>query len=343
MISKKCLRYVVALCIAAASVQATIGQQLSQPPRDGVLLLKHGTTLSGFIAPAGDRYIVLLGESGEARVPVADVVAFVSNLQQAYEYKRSNLKEDLASRIDLAQWCLQQNMPARAADQLLAAELLFGRQPQLESLHQRLIVSAKTTGLPGSVAVEARTIAKASFEEPLDSFPSRSIDTFTSAVQPLLLNRCAAGGCHNTRGSSEYVLFRPFLGQATTQRLTEQNLKATLAYVNRTAPLESILLQRAALAHGGAVSAGIQEKEQRQFELLSVWLHSLAAGRRSSEPNTIAPANELLYQPSQLSNTESTDAPDVVPASRLPKETAKPMGDPFDPAPFNQQHHGRTH
>ncbi len=142
MIAKKRHRFVFTLVVAAASVQASLGQQLLQQPQEGVLLLKHGTTLSGFITPAGDRYVVLLGESGEARVPATDVVAFVSNLQQAYEFKRSNLNASLASRIDLAQWCLQHDMPARAADQLLAAERLFGRQPQLESLHQRLIAAA---------------------------------------------------------------------------------------------------------------------------------------------------------------------------------------------------------
>lgn len=341
MIAKKRHRFVFTLVVAAASVQASLGQQLLQQPQEGVLLLKHGTTLSGFITPAGDRYVVLLGESGEARVPATDVVAFVSNLQQAYEFKRSNLNASLASRIDLAQWCLQHDMPARAADQLLAAERLFGRQPQLESLHQRLIAAANRARSAGNSASENATIPQASFDKPLDAIPGKSIDMFTSSVQPLLLNRCAAGGCHNTRGTSEYVLFRPFLGQATTQRLTEQNLKATLTYVNRTAPQESILLAKATLAHGGAASAAIQEREQKQLEVLAVWLHSLGASGRSAEPNTIATANELLYQPGQMSNAGSDDSATAVSAPQPVKKLANPTGDPFDPAPFNQQHHGR--
>ncbi|MBI2481406.1 MAG: hypothetical protein HYV60_23040 [Planctomycetia bacterium] len=342
MIAKKYCRSAVTLFVASVLVQVSVGQQLPQEPQEGVLLLKHGTTLSGFITPAGDRYTVLLGESGEARVPAADVVAFLSNLQQAYEFKREMLKDSLASRVELVQWCLQHDMPARAADQLLSAERLFGRQSQLESLHQRLIATAKVASSAESSTTKSTTIAKVGFDEPLDSFPSKAIDSFTSTVQPLLLNRCAAGGCHNTRGTSEYVLFRPFLGQATTQRLTEQNLKATLAYIDRAAPLESILLSKAALAHGGAASAAIHEREQKQFDTLAAWVRSLGAIRRSSEPTTIAPANELLYQPSRLSNTESDGAENAVPFARTPKKVAEPAGDPFDPALFNQRHHGRT-
>jgi hypothetical protein len=271
-------------------------------------------------------------------VPAADVAAVVSNLQEAYEYKRANLKDSLASRIDLAHGCLQHDMPARAADQLLAAERLFGRQPQLESLHQRLIAAAQVTLSPGSPTA----IAKVGFDEPLASFPSHSIDSFTSTVQPLLLNRCAAGGCHNTRGTSEYVLFRPFLGQAATQRFTERNLTATLAYVDRATPPESALLSKATLAHGGAAVAAISTREQKQFDVLAAWVRSLGATSRSSEPNSIAPANELLYQPRQLSNTESEDSAVAVPMARRAKVVPEPMGDPFDPALFNQQHHGRT-
>lgn len=342
MIAKKCRRCVLTLFVATASLQVCVGQQLLQQPQEGVLLLKHGTTLSGFITPAGDRYVVLLGESGEARVPTGDVAAVVGNLQEAYEYKRANLKDSLASRIELAHWCLQHEMPARAADQLLAAERLFGKQPQLESLHHRLIAVARVTSSPESPAAGDATIAKASFNEPLASFPSKSIDSFTSTVQPLLLNRCAAGGCHNARGTSDYVLFRPFLGQAATQRLTERNVNATLAYVDRATPLESILLSKATLAHGGAAAAPIPEREQKQLDVLATWVRSLGAMGRSSEPTTIAPTNELLYQPSRLSNTESDDSATAVPAARSPKVVAEPLGDPFDPGLFNQRHHGRT-
>ena len=101
MVAPICRRSLLTLFVVATLLQVGYAQPARQSPQEGVLLLKHGTTLSGFITPAGDRYIVLLGESGEARVPAADVVAVVSNLQAAYEYKRSRMDDSLAARIDL--------------------------------------------------------------------------------------------------------------------------------------------------------------------------------------------------------------------------------------------------
>lgn len=329
------------LILAAALFQSSFAQTSPQRAQEGVLMLKHGTTLSGFITPAGDRYIVLLGDSGEARVPTADVVAVVSNMQAAYEFKRSRLGDGLAARIELAQWCLQYEMPARAADQLLAAERHFGRQPQLESLHQRILASTMARTDAGNPTERDTAVAKVSFEEVLSNLPSNTIDSFNSTVQPLLQNRCASGGCHNTRGTSEYILFRPFVGQSTTRRLTERNLQATLAYVDRTSPLESILLAKAGVAHGGAATAAIDEREQRQLELLAEWLRSLGAQPRQYEPPTIAPTNVLLYQSGRLPAVGPEASP-VEARPRKPKEIAPPIGDPFDPARFNQQHHGRS-
>ncbi|MBC8350720.1 MAG: hypothetical protein H8E66_01955 [Planctomycetes bacterium] len=328
----------VVLTLLAVSLLPSIAS--AESPQKGVLLLKHGATLSGFITPAGDRYVVLLGESGEARVPAADVTAFVGSLQEAYELKRSALDDSFASRVALTQWCLKHEMLARAADQILAAERQFGPQQELESLHQRLLVTAVAQS-PTDQPTNGGQIAKVGFEEELRELPTSAIDSFTSSVQPLLLNRCATGGCHNTRGTSEFVLFRPFFGQATTRRLTERNLKASVAYIDRDTPMQSILLSKAAVAHGGAAAAAIQDREQLQLDILSDWVRRFNAKRSPSDPTTIAPTNELLYQPRRSSNSDSQSAVTASPTETLTPGDTKPEGDPFDPAIFNQRYHGR--
>ncbi len=342
MFATRTLRLLIALFVAVTLVPTVAAQQ----PQDGVLLMKHGTTLSGFITPAGDRYIVLLGESGEARVPVADVAVVVRNLQEAYQYKRGQLDDRLSSRIELAQWCLQQDLLARAADQLLASERLFGSQPQLESLHRRLIAMANQKPPSTSPVEEKAKVANVSFDEELHTFPSNSVDFFTSTVQPLLLNRCASGGCHNMRGTSDFILFRPFAGQSATQRLTERNLNVTLAYVDRTDPLKSLLLSKASAAHGGATTAAIELREQKQLDVVAAWVRSLAKRRPVSNPNTINPANELLYQPARSRPSHTDESARARSTSRPEKPSVAPEekreGDPFDPAVFNQRHHGRT-
>lgn len=339
MNTSSCRRYVLSVCFISFLSWLGLAPLVAQQPQSGVLLLKHGATLSGVITPAGDRYIVLLGESGEARVPATDVAAVVPDLQAAYEYKRSNLGDTFAARVELAQWCLQQGLLARAADQILAAERLYGRQSQLESLHQRLV--ALGTPQVSAKNEEPATVSKVSFEQEMGKLPHHTVDTFTSAVQPLLLNRCASGGCHNLRGTSEFILFRPFLGQATTQRMTAQNLSATLAYVDRASPLESLLLSKATAAHGGGVVPALEARESQQIAALTAWVRSLAVRRAATTPETISPTNEVLYQQGRSSGGTARGPKVDVSEAERPQKRTDPAGDPFDPTAFNLRHHGR--
>ncbi|MCA9121527.1 MAG: hypothetical protein H6822_15820 [Planctomycetaceae bacterium] len=321
--------------------QIVDAQQAPFQPRNGVLLLKHGTTLSGFVSQVGDRYVVLLGNSGEARVPASDVLAVVGSLQEAYEFKRSLLKEDLGSRLELAHWCLQQGLPARAADQILAAEKQFGQQPQLESVHQRLLATVSTPASQQSSDAHGTAVEQVNFEEIRDALPEIAVDSFTSTVQPLLLNRCASGGCHNNRGSSDYVLFRPFIGQSMTRRLTERNLAATMAHVNKQQPLDSPILAMAKVPHGRLEVAPIQDRDRKQLELIEFWLRGLASEQSRVGPQSITPTADLLYQPSRLPNTGAGTSNKALPSSRSAKANGDIARDPFDPASFNSRYHGR--
>ncbi len=328
------------LLAATAFAPANANAQLIQQPQDGVLLMKHGATLSGFVTPAGDRYIVLFGDTGEARVPTKDVVAVVQDLQSAYRYKQGQLDNTIGAHLELARWCLQQDLPARAADQVLVAEQRYGRRPQIESIHRRLVDLATPVKDVEVAARNKSAVEQVNFEKDQDLVQARSIDWYTSAVQPLLLNRCANGGCHNMRGTSEFVLFRPFLGQATTRRMTEQNLKATLAFVDRTDPQSSQLLKRASAAHGGSVAAAIPDREQQQLAVISQWLQSLTVESPKKRPAIISsPPNELLYQPKQSSRREMINSTSPKPLDTTPQRVAKQTGDPFDPAIFNLKYH----
>ena len=142
------------------------------------------------------------------------------------------------------------------------------------------------------------------------------------------------------RGTSDFVLFRPFLGQSTTRRMTERNLKATLAFVDRADPQASPLLARASTAHGGSVAAAIPDREQQQLAVISGWLHSLGVKPPKKQPAVISPTHELLYQPKQSARQEMATSSD---SSRVetppPRQIAPLAGDPFDPAIFNLKYH----
>ncbi len=348
-------QYALWLALLVTGLPVTFGQSsapISAPqpydlePQPGVLLLRNGSTLQGFVAPAGDRYLVLFGDTGEARVPAVEVVAVCRDLEEAYGAKRLAIDNSLKSRLDLAHWCLQQNLVARAADQLLAAEVQHGSRPQLQAFHQRLIRLASTSSPTSTASRQSATaITPASFESAATELPVGATESFAAAVQPLLLNRCATGGCHGPHREQGFTLLKPPVGRGVTKRLTEQNLRAVMAQINRTAPLQSPLLNQAITAHGGSEQAAILEREAKQYEALSAWVKNVTQHRRAAEPPTIAQPPDVLFQsrvgganesPPPATNSAASNASEVAPVE-IGSDAIDSPSDPFDPAIFNRQ------
>ena len=313
------------------------------PARATVVLLKNGATLQGRVTPAGDRYIVSLGNSDVVRIPVDAVANLCQSLDAAYNIKRQALDDSLQSRIDLARWCLEQGMPARAADQLLAAEQAHGMQPQIALLHQRLLRTAAPPAPAKHDVPETNGTDDTASAIKLKDLPEHAVEEFTSAVQPLLINRCGATGCHGGRGNDEFVLTRPRSGRPMTRRMTERNLLSTLQQVDRAAIKQSALLKKARSPHGDADRAPILDRETVQFGVLARWLERIAP-KPLPKTNKLARRNEVLFQQASggraITNEEAV-APQAKPAgdNTAPADQDAEHRDPFDPGVFNQRYH----
>lgn len=311
----------------------------------GALLLRNGSVLQGEITRQGDHYLVALRGSGHARVPAASIEQVFDDLEQVYRYKLAHIDGSLASRIDLARWCLQQDLLARAADQILAAEAEHGNSPPLNALHQRLLMAAS----PPPVALADKTANSTSDAAPvvplkqaasLEELAPGLIERFTSEVQPLLLNRCTNSGCHSVRAGGSFALMRPPSGRSITKRLTERNLASTLRQLGSEQPLDSPLLDRARRAHGGASTAALTEQDEKQWELLAAWVSSVLADGRSAKPTTIAKPNDILLQAPIVVSPADDNAGGSEPEEKAPARVAdyQPL-DPFDPEVFNRRFH----
>ena len=72
---------------------------------------------------------------------------------------------------------------------------------------------------------------------------TEAIETFTTTVQPVLMNKCAS--CHaNLRYQGEFKLWR-LSNQPLSQRFTSRNLESARSQIDRDRPEESPLLQLA--------------------------------------------------------------------------------------------------
>ena len=335
-------------------------------PRTTVLVLRNGGMLVGQVVPAGDRYVVLLGDRSEVRVPVRDVEMHCMDLDEVYLRKRSRLGgNDVTGHLNLADWCLQQKLHARAADQLLTAIALQPRHPRLAGLQRRLHLAVASPeshetqdGSPSSL------IPMADLEKTTRSLPPGSVAEFTSQIQPLLLNQCGGNSCHGSGGASDFRLVRPALSRSLTRRFTLRNLHAVMQWVDLEAPESSPLLKIPSCAHGGLDTAVFGPREQQQFDLLAAWVRSATVVPSApvhelvSEPD-LAPATGLLQasflQPVDLPEDSAdrprrlTDAtPSQASAAAQGFGSGDPTGesprhavarDPFDAEVFNRRYH----
>src|SRR5688572_17600789 len=113
-------RGIAALAWLASAAWLAAGEP-SLVPQHGLLLLRNGHILQGEITQAGDFYVVILGKTSEIRLPTKEVEAQVASLDEAYELKRHGLfGRGAGPHLDLADWCLRQNMHLRCQEQLAA-------------------------------------------------------------------------------------------------------------------------------------------------------------------------------------------------------------------------------
>lgn len=357
-------------CLPLVAAEPTI------TPQAGVLVLRNGRVLEGEITWLGERYAVTTGENYEVRVPAADVEMHCRTLDEAYHRKLSALPPNNAQqRLQLAQWCLRQNLIARAADQLLAVWVLDSSHPQIEPLERR-IWSVAATLTPTSHEPASPSLV-ASFDEldqVLRELPPRTVERFTNSVQPVLMNRCSTSNCHGHTSPSAFRLLRPTLGVNVTRRFTQRNLATTLQMVDRNEPLRSPLLTAPTRPHGGLSTPVFAEHDKRQYNDLVEWVRLVAAAQSDLQPATIAqPETNLLRNtdsaPMPLPNRAAVKsrrgsalATEPIAASAPPDQDATPdeppppsdkpqqrrskqpfiPRDPFDPEIFNRRYFGPT-
>lgn len=330
--------------------------------------MRNGFVLEGRITPLNDTYLVSIGENGEVRLPRSEVEFQCSSLDDAYLRQRDAMfSDDPASHLSLADWCLRHRLLARASDQLLIVHLQEPRNPRLGMLEQRLN-SLASQSVPATHEGRARTEPTVPIPAALPKISPQLMQQFTTIIQPILLNRCAAYTCHGNGSSGNYRLIRPAAGHATTSRVTHRNLQATQTFIDAEHPANSRLLTMGSVPHGGSKPSSINEKQVQQWELVSEWIHRAALPARASlVANSGGPKRPVIRpdirkvtkpvsepaQPSTASTISRATQSKLTTASHLqdklktsgvsPASHEQPASqDPFDPEIFNRQHHPTT-
>lgn len=340
------------VCMLALSLAAVPAMaQTPLTPQAGVLVLRHGQVLAGEILPAGDYFVITQGHDVELRVRAEQVECFCGSLVEAYEFKLRHVTGSGAMpHLKLAEWCLRHDLLPQCAAQLVAAMRLEPDHPLLRDLEQRLALRVEApAALPPTPQNSASVLSPAALEETLRDVPPLAIERFGTVVQPILLNRCAAGQCHGPTARSSLRLLRPPAGQTITRRFTQRNLATVLSYVDPHDPAASALVVKPQSPHGGLATAVFDKHSQAQLAELVAWVRLLApspaaptTAKPSGSPPPSAEASPagtsvpsspttLLSQPSQSAAAPATPSPPAAdaspaaaPASDLPTQAAPP-------------------
>lgn len=343
--------------LLAAFVAALLGVASIQGEAraaEGVVVLRNGNVLAGTIRRVGSNYFI---ESAGAslQVPAEQVEMACGSLAEAYEQRRRDrVGASADAHLELARWCLRNNLIDQAAREVLDART---RDPGHSALalfdtqiRQMLEIEAGRRQRVSNAAAAGAQQAEAASEDaaavvPLLTPSPEAQTLFVRSIQPMLIHGCATSGCHQTDSPQQMRLDRWALdGNGNPDRI-RRNLEAVLTQINAEDPASSAVLLRARQPHGLRNGERSKPLATYQAALLLDWLNE-AAGVEPAPPaevETAAPAasSEAPLPAGEASATPPTPVAATSPAPSAASTDAEPPAftprDAFDPEIFNRQ------
>ncbi len=269
--------------ITPTTLTAAKAAAMATAPAEKVLLLHNGKAISGMIKQSSTGYVVIKPE-GQMILPFEHVRLEADDLEDAYRQQHNALPDhSAAAHCELARWCLTYGLKDQAQRELQEA---IRREPgsvtaknMLQRLSDQLLA---TNDLPILKEKNGRysmlgDVRPVHTLEALGGLPRDAAGDFVSKVQPLLVNRCATAGCHGPGSGQDFELQRAKVGKGNPKALSERNLAAVLARIDRDRPLSSVLLTKlrgdskssATKATHGGLSA-------EQMQVLRQWVSSFS-------------------------------------------------------------------
>ncbi len=314
--------------------------QVSLAPREGVVLLTNGELLAGTIIPAGDRYDVHL-ETGEIRIRRSMVVMVCRDAHEVYVRKREGIELGRAAdHLELAEWCLRNNLLEDSQRELTAARTADAAHPKLQLLETRLEMAKRPPPDPSesdTAEAEGAASSHAASGKPGRSTPRSRIspgamEAYTLTIQPLLLNYCAKGGCHTGSKAAAFELER-IHPRRISRSATQRNLERVLKLIDRENPRLSPILQVPAQPHGNPPTAVFTERDRAQYSQLTSWVYAVSRTRQLPQPSAPAaspPAVDLAVVPASASEPVApAELPavseDAVPQDGAPASAAREL------------------
>ena len=249
-----------------------------------LVLLRNGEVLAGQVTRTTDGCVVALSD-GEIQVRAAKIEAVCRDLPECYRFKRDRITtSNVNDYLALVEWCLRHGLIREATVSFHEASELDPHHPKLAVLERRLQLAANPSApTPSAPAKLDEQISTEELDRTVRAMPPKSMEQFTTTIQPLLLNNCSTGGCHGPQSATSYRLLRLPPNRTANRRSTQRNLSATLALINREHPGQSALLTAPIKPHGAAAAPIFGKHQSNQYLQLMEWV-ALVAGKPVQSP-----------------------------------------------------------
>jgi len=345
----------VALTCCTATAQ-------SLAPREGAVLLRNGRVLNGVISTEGDRYVVTLPGRATVRLSAREVDMVGRDLEEIHDRRLRRIDpQNVAQQLELAQWCYRQALYREAASRLIAVYRLDPKNRDAAALERRLRARVATPQGGPAKAVEPPSTKQSDQQAAVAHLSSAVVSSFTTTIQPILMNRCAAAGCHGATSTGDFRLVRSPPRTSMPRRFTQRNLYEVILQIDKENPEQSPLLLKAAAAHGGRRDPVFAPSEGRYLAQLALWAKYVARHAEDDPPRSVHPPQQVLTQsssatpagvnlpsdtPKNATDPQRTQPAAPAPGLDTPETTATParrpgeeQSDPFDPQAFNRRWH----
>lgn len=316
------------------AVQTLCGDEPREPYRGPVVVLKSGTVLRGRGTNLGEKIAVELVDGGEMKLAKDKVDVIADSLDDAYLQRREKLLPDnVLSQLNLAYWCLEQDMKTEARLHLKEAKKIDSSHPGISRLQRKIAEHTRAREeeqsdkpVEAPPAEDLKDLLKKRMEAARMSSRAESGEVspatkvrFNKDVLPILLGSCAASKCHGPNSPNEFRLVRSSAHSDNHMVLVKRNLQTVVSRLDLEAPDESPLLEMAVTAHASGVKSPALGISSREFSVLVDWV--IAATDDLNRPK----GGAVAYSPPALSKPPAT-----MPSSGAPSANRSLEDDPSD-------------
>ena len=307
------------------------------------IVLENGRVLRGELHRDGSNAVIVIANGGTMRLPVARIRVVAASLGEAYRLQRQSLPaKDITAHVEICEWCLRQKLYREATELIPVLRQMRLASARLESIERRIhsgieaevrrVNQRFTAAATPSVSTSSKPASGSneSSQEIVDSVSLETRFVFRQHVLPMLLTRCAAGGCHGKVGNGLLVL-RPPSRRAMSRRLAERNLALVGAFIAESPEPHTRLWQMAISEHGKASNplkdSGIAARKLQAW--IEMWKSEPGIARH------LGKTGESADDPMTVASTDRKSVSRKQPVEKKTIPSSDPVGDPYDPATFN--------